>query len=218
MGLWQLGVYDSKHVDTASSRVQAKPVSLTSVWGPDDPFDDRLLGKPVAVRGTFSGKQFLIQRGRHRRWVVAPLRVAGTHSLLLVVRGWTTASRPSLPTGSVAFRAVLQPGESSTDPSESDGAHGVYSALSIPQLANVVDGDLYSGYAVTADARVTAGLTPVEPASPEVSWTVGLRNLAYALQWWIFGLFAVFMWWRMATDAVAIDAVAEESIETPSVT
>ncbi len=27
-----------------------------------------------------------------------------------------------------------------------------------------------------------------------------LRNLAYGLQWWLFGGFVVFMWWRMARD------------------
>jgi surfeit locus 1 family protein len=42
---------------------------------------------------------------------------------------------------------------------------------------------------------------PPEPG--DVSWTVGLRNLAYAVQWWVFGAFAVFMWWRMATESVA---------------
>ena len=26
------------------------------------------------------------------------------------------------------------------------------------------------------------------------------RNAAYALQWWIFALFAAYMWWRMVRD------------------
>ena len=39
-------------------------------------------------------------------------------------------------------------------------------------------------------------------------------NLAYALQWWVFGLFAAFMWWRMATDAVDV----ETDVETARVT
>jgi len=26
------------------------------------------------------------------------------------------------------------------------------------------------------------------------------RNAAYALQWWVFGLFAAYMWWRMVRD------------------
>ncbi|MDX6278703.1 MAG: surfeit locus 1 family protein, partial [Nocardioidaceae bacterium] len=25
----------------------------------------------------------------------------------------------------------------------------------------------------------------------------------YALQWWVFGAFALFMWWRMCTETVA---------------
>jgi surfeit locus 1 family protein len=29
-----------------------------------------------------------------------------------------------------------------------------------------------------------------------LSW----RNAAYALQWWVFALFAAYMWWRMVRD------------------
>jgi surfeit locus 1 family protein len=32
---------------------------------------------------------------------------------------------------------------------------------------------------------------------------VGLKNLAYAMQWWVFGIFAGFMWWRMCTETIA---------------
>jgi hypothetical protein len=111
----------------------------------------------------------------------------------------------------VTFRAVLQPGEDSVDTTASDPARGVYGSLSIPQLANVLRGDLFSGFALTDAAGINAGLRPVEPPDPEVSWTVGLRNLAYALQWWVFGLFAAFMWWRMATDTVDVEADVEDA-------
>ena len=90
-----------------------------------------------------------------------------------------------------------------------DPTTGVYGSLSIPQLANVLRGDLFSGFALTDAAGINGGLRPVEPPDPHVSWTVGLRNLAYALQWWVFGLFAGFMWWRMVTDAVAVEASVE---------
>jgi hypothetical protein len=103
----------------------------------------------------------------------------------------------------VAFQGRLQPGEDSGGATFEPTA-GTYDAMSIPQLTNVLHGDLFSGYALTSDAEITAGLRPVELPDPHVSWTVGLRNLAYALQWWVFGLFAGFMWWRMLTDALAL--------------
>ena len=51
----------------------------------------------------------------------------------------------------------------------------------------------------------------MSPPDPEVSWTVGLRNLAYALQWWVFGLFSAFMWWRMATDALDVESGVDDA-------
>ena len=215
MGLWQLGVYGSKHEDAAEDIRTAAPVDLLTVWGPDDPFTADLTERQVWVRGEFTGDQFLVRRAPGRYWVVAPLRVEGTKSMLLIVRGWTDErlASPDRPRGTVTFRAILQPGEDRSDAGAFDPTAGVYGLLSIPQLANVLHGDLFSGFALTDAAGINAGLRPVEPPDPHISWTVGLRNLAYALQWWVFGLFAGFMWWRIATDAIDV----EHSLETSRV-
>jgi len=217
MGLWQLGVYGSRHEDAAKVARTAVPVDLLKVWGPDDPFTADLTERQVLVRGEFTGDQFLVRRGADRYWVVAPLRVEGTKSMLLVVRGWTDErlASPARPRGTVTFRAILQPGEDGTETDAIDPTVGIYGSVSIPQLANVVHGDLFSGFALavppahraggTPSVGITAGLKPVDPPEAHVSWTVGLRNLAYALQWWVFGLFAGFMWWRMANDLVDVE-------------
>ena len=215
MGLWQIGVYGSKHENAAEVARATAPVDVLQLWGPDAPFTADLTERRVWVRGAFTGDQFLVRRGPERYWVVAPLRVEGTKSMLLIVRGWTDErlASPDRPRGTVTFRAILQPGEDRSDAEAFDPTTGVYGSLSIPQLANVLHGDLFSGFALTDAAGINGGLRPVEPPDPHVSWTVGLRNLAYALQWWVFGLFAGFMWWRMATDAVDV----EESVETSRV-
>jgi cytochrome oxidase assembly protein ShyY1 len=207
MGLWQLGVYGSRHEDAAKVARTAAPVDLLGLWGPDDPFTADLTERQVLVRGEFIDDQFLVRRGADRYWLVAPLHVEGTKSTLLVVRGWTDKrlASPARPRGTVTFRAILQPGEDGSETDAFDPTTGVYGSLSIPQLANVVHGDLFSGFALTEAAGINAGLKPVDPPDPHVSWTVGLRNLAYALQWWAFGLFAGFMWWRMATDLVDVE-------------
>jgi len=217
MGLWQLGIYGSKHEDAAKVARMSAPVGLLEVWGPDAAFTADLTERQVWVRGEFTGDQFLVRRGAGRYWVVAPVRVDGTKSMLLIVRGWTDQrlDSPDRPTGTVTFRAILQPGEDRSDANAFDPTTGIYGSVSIPQLANVLHGDLFSGFALTDATGINAGLTPVSPPDPHVSWLVGLRNLAYALQWWVFGLFAGFMWWRMATDAVAVDA--EASLETSRV-
>ena len=198
MGLWQLGIYGSKQDDSSRDLSAAKPVRLLDVWGPDEPFDANLSGRPVLVAGVFTGEQAVVQRVGSRYWAIAPLRIAGTKSSLVVVRGWSGAEPPPVPRGKVAFKATLQPTEDiagTFDPSA-----GVYPSVSISALANVFGDDLFSGYAVTSAPEITAGLEPVQPQAPDVSWTVGLRNLAYAMQWWLFGLFSLFMWRRMATE------------------
>ena len=59
--------------------------------------------------------------------------------------------------------------------------------------------------------RRAAAATPVRrTSSPPPSTSCrrpgrspGWRNLAYAIEWWIFGAFALFLWWRFVRDAVA---------------
>ena len=49
----------------------------------------------------------------------------------------------------------------------------------------------------------TDGLAAVSPDNiPTVSAVTSLRNLLYAGQWWIFGGFAVYVWWRWCRDTV----------------
>ena len=35
----------------------------------------------------------------------------------------------------------------------------------------------------------------------------GVRNLLYAVEWWVFGAFAAFIWWRWRRDATAPEVV-----------
>ena len=43
----------------------------------------------------------------------------------------------------------------------------------------------------------------------------GLRNLLYALQWWVFGAFALFVWWRHLADTLALESAAAEAAAEP---
>ena len=39
---------------------------------------------------------------------------------------------------------------------------------------------------------------------PEVGTFTALRNLLYAFEWWFFGAFAAFVWWRWVRDEQAV--------------
>ena len=50
----------------------------------------------------------------------------------------------------------------------------------------------------------STGLSAVTPASlPKPPSFTSLRNLLYALEWWVFAGFAVFVWWRWCRDEVS---------------
>lgn len=210
MGLWQLGVYDSRQAHERADRQEVPRVALTGLWGPDEPFSARLNLRPVTAAGRFApdADQFWVtgreQAGRTGAWLVAPLLTDGGGALL-VVRGWAPepGDAPALPTGEVSVDAVLQPGEGQGAPWDPD--RRLIGSVRIPALSNELPYDLYSGFAISTDTQLAAGLAPANLPDPAVSWTVGLRNLAYALQWWVFGLFALFMWWRMASEQVAAE-------------
>lgn len=208
MGLWQLGIYDSRQADERADQQVVPRVALTDVWGPDKPFDARLNQRPVTATGEFApaADQFWVtdrvQDGVSGAWLVAPL-LTGMQEALLVVRGW--APKPGVvpppPTGEVTIDGVLQQGQGQGAPW--DPGRREIGSVRIPALSNELPYDLYSGFAIGTDDGLASGLALASPPDADVSWTVGLRNLAYTLQWWVFGLFALFMWWRMASDQVA---------------
>jgi len=209
MGLWQAGVYDSRQHDEQADKRSVPRVALTDLWTPDEPFTSTLNHRPVTIDGVFAptGDQLWItdkeQDGRTGVWLVAPLEVDGGDTML-VVRGWApeAGAFPEVPAGPVEIDAVLEPGEGSA--ARFDPVARTIGSVRIPTLINETPYDLYSGFAISTDTATAAGLDLVPPPQPgDVSWTVGLRNLAYALQWWVFGLFAVFMWWRMCTETLA---------------
>lgn len=207
MGLWQAGVYDSRQEHERAESQTVPRVDLVGLWGADDPFNGKLNQRPVSIEGQFApadeqvwvaGK---VQDGRTGVWLLSPVLVGD--AALMVVRGWAPAvtTFPEVPAGEISVEAVLQPGEGGGAPF--DPTTREIGAVRIPALTNELPYDLYSGFAISSSAEVSGGLELAEAPAKEVPWTTGLRNLAYALQWWVFGAFALFMWWRMATDIVA---------------
>ena len=207
MGLWQLGIYDSRQEHERAESQTVPRVALDGLWGADDPFEGRLNQRPVTIEGEFApadeqvwvaGK---VQDGRTGVWLLSPVIVGD--AAIGVVRGWapSVTTFPDVPSGEVTIEAVLQSGEGGGAPFNPSTRE--IGAVRIPALTNELPYDLYSGYAISTTADVAGGLALADRPAKDVPWTTGLRNLAYALQWWVFGAFALFMWWRMTTESVA---------------
>lgn len=218
LGWWQLEAWQDRRAAEARDLTQLDPVPLTGVMGPNDPFPGNDVGRPVTVEGTWlpHGSFYVSGRehdGRDGFWVVTPVAVGGPDdSAIPVVLGWTErADETVAPSGTATLTGWLQPpeGNRSFDPDPTDDV--------VPQLRSAdaiqrVDNDLYSAYVVS-----TEPIDDLEPASldalPEVGTFTALRNLLYALEWWFFGAFAVFIWWRWLRDQQAIEAAGAASVD-----
>jgi surfeit locus 1 family protein len=218
LGRWQLGVWSDHRSADAEQVTRQQPVALDDVLGPDAAFPAAGLGRPVVVAGRWDPAHtvFVSDRERDGRtgvWVVTPV-VTSSGSAIPVVRGWVPnpGEAPAPPRGAADLVGLLQPAEGN-DTADSEPHDDVIPELSTVDLLPRAPYDLYGGYALATDRAVpgasgqpragTAGLETVGPQHlPGADATSGLRNLFYAFQWWIFGAFAVFMWWRWLEEDV----------------
>lgn len=211
LGMWQLGVSSNKAARELAAEQAARPVqALTAVTEPVQPFPADGAGLPVAVEGAYApDEQFLVPErlleGTPGYWVVTPLRVdqdGGTTALLPVVRGFvtdpTTADQP--PAEAVALTGTLAPSEYAGPATLPEGQR---SAIDTADLANEWDEPLYNGFIFLTGEEPTLTQDPVQAVPPPVFGESGIdpRNVGYALQWFVFGLFAVYMYYRFLKQA-----------------
>ena len=163
------------------------------------------VGQPVLVPGEWVPAGTVYVSGREHDgsagyWAVTPVSVAGGDAAIPVVRGWTPTveEAPEPPVGAATVEGWLQPGEG-TGEMDDDPGDDVLPQLRLADVIQHVDQDLYGAYGVATEAG--EGLEPADLASlPDVGRFTALRNLLYALEWWVFGGFAVFVWWRYLRD------------------
>jgi cytochrome oxidase assembly protein ShyY1 len=211
MGVWQLGVYRSKTADATAQRAAAAPVALQSLFSIDEGLPSKAVGRRVTVDGTWgpSTDQVFVadraQDGKNGFWVVSPLKLSDSGAVM-VVRGWVpsvTDPAAKAPAGPVRLSGSVVASEA--EDSSDDAAKGrVLSSLRIPTIVHLVNYRVYDAFVVQTaqDAGVVPSPAPetVVPPPPPTDHA-GLRNIAYAFQWWIFAAFTLWMWARMVLDA-----------------
>lgn len=215
LGLWQLDVARSSADREAAQIAQARGVvALPEVARPHTQLGPDAVGRFVVARGRYDEtKQILVLPRRLGddvgMWVLTPLVVQDNGALLPVVRGFVTDPDrvPAPPEGPVTVTGMLAPGEGPPDRPVTLPA-GQLPKVDLSLLVNRWPQDLYSGFVFatkeeSASASSAAGsveairrVPPPQAGSTGVVW----RNLAYALQWWLFAGFAIYMWWRMVGE------------------
>ncbi len=227
LGLWQLSVArDDAQREALEKAPQQTPVALGTVMFPHTPFPGDASGRPVTMTGSYdaTGQVLVADRrldGVPGYWVLTPLVVDATgvagSARIAVLRGFVTSGSgtgpPPSPDGRVTVTGTLAPAESPASSSAALPA-GQLGSVDLARLVNLWPGDLYNAFvfATTESPDVSPGVQRVPP--PPIPTGLTWRNAAYALQWWVFGLFAAYMWWRMVRDDYRQDRAAATTTPT----
>lgn len=223
LGLWQLSAWESAREAEARDLSGARPIALNDAMSGDQPFPGQYVGQPVTLSGTWLPEStlYVADRGREGErgyWVMTPVQVDGSDdglggpSAMPVVRGWTPEPTAEPVSGEVRLTAWLQPSEGSNlpDPPGED----VIAEMRVASVTQYLDMDLYSGFAVSQEP--SAGLASVTPEQiPSISPVTSLKNLLYAIQWWVFGVFALYIWQRWCRDQIELERAEAEAEAAP---
>jgi cytochrome oxidase assembly protein ShyY1 len=218
LGRWQLGVFEASGKPKLAA--DPAPVSVTARARVGRRVGAEAAGRRVTAEGTFGAADQLLVADRvadvaapggraasgRGFWLLTPLRLADS-TVIPVVRGWIPAVNDpatAVPTGTVIVTGRLWPAEQ-TD-AVLRGGHlpsGQVATVSTAELINTwADAKLRDGFVVATGQDPPSGVRPVAVPAPTVGSGFTWRNLAYAAQWWIFAIFAVFMWFHFVRDAV----------------
>ncbi|MBX6384862.1 MAG: SURF1 family protein [Microbispora sp.] len=218
LGRWQLGVFEASGAPRPAP--DPAPVDVTELTQVGRYITGAAVSRRVTATGTYDAANQLLVADRVADadapggraaegkgfWLLTPLRLAdGT--IIPIVRGWVrTATDPAtaVPEGTVTVTGRLRPPEQTDDVQRSGSLpRGQVAIVSTAELINVwPTARVRNGFVVATSQDPPSRVTPVAVSPPTEGGGFTWRNLAYALQWWIFALFAVYMWFHFVRDAL----------------
>jgi cytochrome oxidase assembly protein ShyY1 len=213
MGTWQLGRFEDRLQSHEQAEKQPDAGTRTArPLGELLPVDKVTSGRPAMATGTYAD-QFLVPGrvldDRDGFYVLNMLRTEGGKALP-VVRGWLPGTAghtevPGAPAGRVTVTGNLQASENTgSDGADSRGGlpEGQLGMISAASLVNLVPYDVYDAWVTlpeTGAAGAAAALKPVPAEAPQGSGLdlKAFQNLGYTGEWFVFGGFVLFMWFRL---------------------
>lgn len=219
LGRWQLGVAESTAHREAVEQARAQaPVALTDVFEPHASFREDLSSRPVTATGRYAAEgQLLVPdrrlEGRAGSWVVTPFVVDGSGATLPVLRGFVSdpADAGAPPQGSLTVAGGLAPGESPTGAVLPQGQIG---SVDLSVLVNTWPGDLYNAFLFLESEDPASGPQLEKVPTPVGDTSIRWRNAAYAVQWWVFAAFALWLWVRMVREEARREEAPAEPVAT----
>ena len=201
LGQWQLD--RSIEQATILERNTETVVPLETVAIPQSVITTEASGRMVSVECRYVEGDDVVLTNRRTlqgvgQWLVRHCMTNQGFSLAVAVGFAPTGLTPGmLPSESATVEGRYVPTES---PQQSDFLAGERSSVSVPELLNLWanPGPVYGGYIVLA--RAPEGLSTIDTEAPPTDSELNWLNLFYAAQWVIFGVFALYLWWRLVRD------------------
>lgn len=204
---WQFGrsVENAEVVDIDTESA----VPLAEIAEPTTGLTEAQVGRTVTVEGELVQTDYVRLDGRSLdgragTWLVGHL-VTDDGVSLAVALGFLADGAAA---GDIGIDRTEWVGRylPSEEPQSSDFEAGEFSAMSVPALINVWDepGPVYGGFLV-ADGP-PAGYEQIDAVAPEREVALNLLNLFYAVEWVLFGGFAIYLWYRLVRDVVEREA------------
>lgn len=199
LGYWQAEVYQSQGLEASRQRADEPARPLTEVAPVGAVVVDGY-GRTVAMTGSYRSDLQLLVRADDGTVRVLTAFEQADGSLVAVVRGALPAGSdhaPPAPTGTVTQTGLFLPSEDKEE--SADSRPGEISAIRVQRLAQTWPGSLVNGYVTLAPADASGqGIDPAPYRLPDAPGR--LRNGAYAVQWWVFGAFAIGMAIKISRD------------------
>lgn len=208
LGQWQFRRLHDREALNAQTRanLSGAPAEVGSVLAPGRPSRVRNEWRRVTARGTYVPDRSVVIRYQTRDGasgvdVVTPLRTASGTSLL-VDRGWLATDNvgvdkvdaPAPPSGPVTVVGFVRADATGSAATVADRSARAISSVQIGRALRI---PVYGGF-VDLERETPAPRRALEPADPP-----DLGNgphFFYGLQWWFFGVLAVFGFGYLAYD------------------
>ena len=208
-GQWQLS--RAVQAGTVIDRQTETVLALDEVATPGIAVNDDAISQLVRASGEFVPGEFDIlqdrlEEGRSGYWVTGHFRTTDGASLAVAL-GWTEDEQAAQAAASAAAPADLpteivgrfQQSEAPTIPTDGQRHASDFAvAALINQWAD--PGPTYTGYVTLADAPAGLELDPIYSPAPEQQVQLNFLNLFYAVEWALFALIALYIWYRLIRD------------------
>jgi cytochrome oxidase assembly protein ShyY1 len=199
LGQWQ---WDrTQDILAAERSAAAAPIALQELVNDDGTWSNADIGRTVILDGTFTAQELQLPnrefQGQSGSWIVTRFDLSSGGSIA-VMRGLLPdgAQAPQVDATAVQLEGVLHPNEAFYEGANENSIVTVDSAA----IADEWGTDLIDGYVMVQrqdpEPSEPGALVIVAPTVQVGDVPFPLQNFFYAIQWWIFAAFAIFVYAR----------------------